>query len=108
MAKTKARISYAVTAQLICVFVFAYVDRLNTYKSQTVLLLREADEVKLQMRLVSENLLTKVHREKYKKIHGKLHELWDKYDDGDLSTSSLLRAASQIAGLGPSIVSDQV
>ena len=28
----------------------------------------------------------------------------DKYDDGDLSTSSLLRAASQIAGLGPSIV----
>ena len=68
------------------------------------LLLREADEVTLQMRLVSENLLTKVHREKYKKIHGKLHELWDKYDDGDLSTSSLLRAASQIAGLGLSIV----
>ena len=26
-----------------------------------------------------------------------------KYDDGDLSTSSLLRAASQIAVLGPSI-----
>ena len=35
-----------------------------------------------------------------------LHELWDKYDDGDLSTSSLLRAASQIAVLGPSIVSN--
>ena len=56
------------------------------------------------MRLVSENLLTRVHRGKYKKIRGNLHELWDKYDDGDLSTSLLLRAASQVAGLGPSIV----
>ena len=44
--------------------------------------------------------------EKYKKIHGKLHVLWDKYMyyDGGLSISSLLRAASQIAGLGPFIV----
>ena len=72
------------------------------------------------MRLVSENLLECTGRNARK-----LHELWDKYDDGDLSTSSLstsmstsgccrvsplklklklLMAASQIAGLRPFIV----
>ena len=43
---------------------------------------------------------------KYRFFFLLLHELCDKYDEGDLSTSSLLRAASQIAVLGPSIVSN--
>ena len=66
------------------------------------LLLAEADEVTLQMRLVSENLLNRIHRKQYKRIHGKLFELWAKYLDGEITTSQLLRVTSKLTGLGPS------
>ena len=39
------------------------------------------------MRLVSENLLTKITRKQYSTSHGKLFELWDRYEDGEISTS---------------------
>ena len=51
------------------------------------LLLKEARTVTLQMRLVSENLLTKITRKQYSTVHGKLLELWDRYEDGEISTS---------------------
>ena len=66
------------------------------------ILLAEVDSVTLQMRLVSENLLNKVQKQKYKKLHGKLFELWDKYDNTKIPTSQLSRATSKISGLGPS------
>ena len=39
------------------------------------------------MRLVSENLLSRITRKQYSTIHGKLFELWDRYKDGEISTS---------------------
>ena len=74
------------------------------------LLLKDAQTVDLQMRLVSENLLTKIPRKQYSTIHGKLFELWDRYEDGEISASKLLKACSTITGLGPvaSVTSDYV
>lgn len=69
------------------------------------LLLGEAETVNVQMRLVSENLLTRTHRQQYRHIYGKLFDLWDQYDDGLISTNKLLRACSQINGLGPTTTS---
>ena len=79
-----------------------------TFQAGTVLgfyilvspLLAEADTVTLQRRLVSENLLNKVQKQKCKKLHGKLFELWDKYDNSEITTLQLLRATSKISGLG--------
>lgn len=65
------------------------------------LLRAEAEVVDLQMRMVSENLLTRIQKKKYLKIHGRLFDLWDKYEDEDISTSQLLRGCSHIIGLGP-------
>ena len=39
------------------------------------------------MRIVSENLLTKITRKQYSTIHGKVFELWGRYEDGEISTS---------------------
>ena len=35
---------------------------------------------------------------KYKKLQRKLFELWDKYDNGEITTSQLLQATSKISG----------
>ena len=51
------------------------------------LLLNDAQTVGLQMRIVSENLLTKTTRKQHSTIHGKLFELWGRYEDGEISTS---------------------
>ena len=69
------------------------------------LLQKEAEGVNLQMRLLSENLLTDIHRKKYRQILCRLFDLGDKYDDGDITTSQLLRACGKISGLGPSATS---
>ncbi|XP_053384651.1 uncharacterized protein LOC123549348 [Mercenaria mercenaria] len=66
------------------------------------LLRREAKTVDLQIRLVSALLLTRLHRARYARLHGALFDAWDKYEDGELTTTQLLRRCSNIAGLGPS------
>ncbi|XP_053381681.1 uncharacterized protein LOC123533370 [Mercenaria mercenaria] len=66
------------------------------------LLRREAETVDLQIRLVSAHLLTRLHRARYARLHGALFDAWDKYEDGELTTTPLLRRCSNIAGLGPS------
>ena len=57
------------------------------------LLRKEAEGVTLQMQLVSENLLNKIHRKQYRQIHGRLFDVCYKYDDGDITTLQLLRRA---------------
>ena len=71
------------------------------------LLLGEAETVDLQMRLVSENLLHRIHRTQYAKIHGRLFQIWDEYEDGDRTTTQRLRDVSRITGLGPAAKSSQ-
>ena len=38
----------------------------------------ESEIVELQVRLVSENLLTRLHRKRYREVHGRLFDAWDK------------------------------
>ncbi|XP_045212437.2 uncharacterized protein LOC123563591, partial [Mercenaria mercenaria] len=66
------------------------------------LLRSEAEDVTITVRLVSEHIVTRTHREKYKKIHQQLFNMWDKYENqDDYSTSQLLRECSHLVGIGP-------
>lgn len=65
------------------------------------LLKKEAAIVDMQIRLVSDNLLTRIHKKKYATIHGRLFTAWDRYEDDETTTTQLLREVSNIAGLGP-------
>ncbi|XP_069109010.1 uncharacterized protein [Argopecten irradians] len=51
------------------------------------LLLQEASLVTIQMRLVSQNALQRHQRTTYRRIQGKITELWDDYDADRISTS---------------------
>ncbi|KAH3882740.1 hypothetical protein DPMN_006685 [Dreissena polymorpha] len=56
---------------------------------------REAVTVDLRIRLVWEHALAHVHRRKFKEIHGKLFDTWDKYEDDKIPTTQLLRRCRQ-------------
>ncbi|XP_052268633.1 uncharacterized protein LOC127870010 [Dreissena polymorpha] len=72
------------------------------------LLRREAETADLTIRLVSEHALTRVHRKIFKEVHGRHFEIWEKYEDDDMTTTQLLRACSHIIGLGPSTTQDDI
>ncbi|KAH3750728.1 hypothetical protein DPMN_185259 [Dreissena polymorpha] len=72
------------------------------------LLQREAATVDFTIRLVSEHALARIHRRKYKDVHGKLFDTWDKYEDDEITTTRLLRRCSNIAGLGPDSTHDPI
>jgi len=59
------------------------------------LLFGEAQIVKVQMRLVSANIVQRLHRKKYQ------DQVWKRYEE-EITTNQLLRTASHITGLGPS------
>ena len=58
------------------------------------LLLAEVDDLTVQMRLVSENLLNRINRKQYKRIHDKLFALWDKYEDVEITSQLLIATIS--------------
>ncbi|KAH3850846.1 hypothetical protein DPMN_093321 [Dreissena polymorpha] len=76
----------------------------NQYASRAcrprLLLARPTSTVDLTIRLVSEHALARVHRRKFKEIHGKLFDTWDKYQGDEITTTQLLRRCSLITGLG--------
>ena len=41
------------------------------------------------------------------KIHGRLTQIWDEYEDRERTTTQLLRDVSRITGLGPASTSSQ-
>ncbi|XP_052819923.1 uncharacterized protein LOC128245737 [Mya arenaria] len=62
----------------------------------------EAQYVDIQARLVSANILQRLHRKKYRSTHEKLHQAWEKYEEDNMTTNQLEpRTASHIIGLGP-------
>ncbi|XP_006820186.1 uncharacterized protein LOC102808349 [Saccoglossus kowalevskii] len=61
---------------------------------------REARLVSIQVRLVKEGKLRRYQQKQYKRIQGKLFNLWEKYEQREISTSKLLRACSKINGPG--------
>ena len=62
---------------------------------------KESETVNIQIRLVSENLISKIRRKKYAGIHGGLEKAWDLHEEDDITTTALPRTVSHIAGLGP-------
>ncbi|KAH3870867.1 hypothetical protein DPMN_034058 [Dreissena polymorpha] len=47
-------------------------------------------------------MVTRNHRMQYKKLHDKLYEIWDRYENEDEYTNSrLLRESSNLVGTGP-------
>ena len=60
---------------------------LGLYKL-ALLLREEAETVDLQIRLVSKNLLSKIRRRKYKNLHGKLIDAWDRYEEEEITTTA--------------------
>lgn len=72
------------------------------------LLRGEAKVVDQQIRLVSHHLLTRLHRARYEKIHGKLFTIWDQYEDEEITTSQMLRKCSIVAGLAPTAPTDRI
>ena len=60
----------------------------------------EAEFVTLQVSLISEKRLHRYQRKTFKKIQGRLSELWNQYDKREISTSKLLRACAHVYGPG--------
>ncbi|KAH3792411.1 hypothetical protein DPMN_145907 [Dreissena polymorpha] len=58
--------------------------------------------------LAETHALTRVHRKIFKEVHGRLFEIWEKYEDDDMTTTQLLRACSHINELGPSTTQDDI
>lgn len=55
------------------------------------LLRKEANTVDIQMRQVEEQALVRHQRTTYKKLQGRISELWQKYDEKQVKTSEFLR-----------------
>ena len=62
------------------------------------LLHEEARTVQLQQKLLSDSKLKRCQRKKYRTVQAKLFNVWEAYENGEKSTSSLLRTISRIYG----------
>ncbi|XP_056000778.1 uncharacterized protein LOC130048270 [Ostrea edulis] len=60
------------------------------------LLMKEANQLSIIMRLVDEQQLTRYQRTTYRRIHGALFELWSEYEENTITTSLFLRKVGQI------------
>ena len=62
------------------------------------LLHQEARYVEAQAKLVRDEQLTRVQRVEYRRINLAINSLWEKFNQGTISTMELLRGASKIYG----------
>ncbi|XP_071804818.1 uncharacterized protein [Asterias amurensis] len=62
------------------------------------LLHQESSLVTIQIRLVKESKLRRYQRQKYQRLQGRVFALWDQYESGRITTSSLLSACSHLNG----------
>ncbi|XP_078330619.1 uncharacterized protein LOC144624615 [Crassostrea virginica] len=61
-------------------------------------LYKEATAIPMQARLLTEGTLERLHRKQATRLNGKLFQLWEHYNNGDISTTKLLRKCSQLYG----------
>jgi len=59
---------------------------------------KEAKLCALQIRLVSDGKLMRIQRQTYRRLQGKIFELWDQYASKDKTAEQLLRACCQLYG----------
>jgi len=69
--------------------------KLDLYQLAEVLY-EEAVYVDVQAVLVSEDRLRRYQRRVYRNVQGRLHEYWEKYIAGDVSSSQLLRKCAHL------------
>ncbi|XP_078326514.1 uncharacterized protein LOC144622949 isoform X1 [Crassostrea virginica] len=61
-------------------------------------LYKEATAIPMQARLLTEGKLERLHRKQATRLNGKLFQLWEHYNNGDISTTKLLRKCSELYG----------
>ena len=61
-------------------------------------LYKEATAIPMQARLLTEGKLERLHRKQATRLNGKLFQLWGHYNNGDISTTKLLRKCSELYG----------
>jgi len=59
---------------------------------------RESRVIELTYRLVSEKQILRDQRHRYRDMEGRLHALWDSYEDNHITASQLLRECGRIYG----------
>jgi len=69
--------------------------KLDLYQLAPVLA-KEAAFVEIQVTLVSEQRLRRYQRRRYGTMQKRVHKLWTRFDNNDLSESKLLRACSYL------------
>ena len=81
-------------------FTVVYITKKGNLALYTMihLLSQEAEMVNVQVRLVTQGVVLRNHRKKYKKLHNKLSQSWSKFIDGELSTFQLLKLCSRLNG----------
>ena len=110
-------ISLAVTAKLICAFVFVFGQTVRTnndcegwhhrinrrakkgnlqFYLLIVLLYKEASVLPIQVKMVSEGKHRRYQRKKTRVIQGQLFDLWDKHENGEISINRLLKKCENL------------
>ena len=59
---------------------------------------QESEIVRCQVKLVKDGKLARYQRTAYREKQGKIFQLWDKYEQRDLTTKQLLKACSHLTG----------
>ena len=58
----------------------------------------EATSIPLQARLLSEGKMQRIHRKRTTEMNGQLFNAWQEYNNGNTTTSQLLRACAELYG----------
>lgn len=64
-------------------------------------LYKEAENIPLQARLLSEGKMERLHRKKSRELNGRLFQKWEEYNNGGVSTTQLLRFCASLYGPVP-------
>ena len=59
---------------------------------------KEATSIPLQARLLSEGKMQRIHRKGTTEMNGQLFNAWQEYNNGNTTTSQLLRACAELYG----------
>lgn len=59
---------------------------------------KEATSIPLQARLLSEGKIQRLHKKRATDMNAQLYEAWRKYNNGESTTSQLLRTCAELYG----------
>ncbi|XP_062584169.1 uncharacterized protein LOC134245950, partial [Saccostrea cucullata] len=59
---------------------------------------KEAKQIPLQAKLISEGKMVRIHKKRTTHVNGKLFAAWKQYSEGEMTTSQLLRRCANVYG----------